>query len=197
MSRSMLMIVAATFGFVLFAFHTEMHAAQTGNLSYAIRVVDASQATVLGQDEAVERKGPGLFERMKRSFNNWVKDDEEGGSVDGEVRSSHDKPKSVMPTVPATPPKPVTAMEIRQSTAKPEERERTPAPNRRPTSVSPAPSVATPKTSLVEQQEVTVDSVEQEDSIYKRLQIMRNQVFDDVPPRRRIIGKTRLVRTRR
>lgn len=117
MSRKIFFAVS-TFCLLVFAvaiFASVLHAAgptghHSGMTTLKIKAIDVSESLTLGQD-----KGPGFFERMKRSIQNWARDEEE--VEERPTVSPQVKATSVTETsVPMTPPKPITALDVRNST---------------------------------------------------------------------------------
>lgn len=182
MSRK-LVLTASTFGLLLFASCVFAGESFSGNTSLKIEAVDASERTVRGQEESK----PGFFERIKRSVANWARDDEESESPH---KSPQVQAKNITPSsVPMTPPKPVTASEVRDSSlpssnpdklvAERERRESRELVRERSTKLEQRMENAeTTRSTRISEQDNTVS--DQED-VYTRLERIRKRVLLDTP----------------
>lgn len=157
-SRKISIVVAVLFGVCLnFCFvvdSAEAQSKQSGFATLPIRAEDPKEKSEKTVVRGQEKKSPGLFERMKRSFANLTKDTDEEMTDDEPVGSatrnptranqnttqnpsssvSSNTPSSNTSTatnsaVPAKPPKPVTAQEVRKSV---EDAEKAPEPVSQP-----------------------------------------------------------------
>ncbi|MDR3197388.1 MAG: DUF11 domain-containing protein [Planctomycetaceae bacterium] len=158
---------------------------QTNQTILPIRVVNAHAPIYLGQDEpTTERKGFGLADRIKRIFTNLTRDDAEPD--DAPPNNPQDSVRSLTSqSVPTRPPKPPTALEIKQSVENPDQPperrvpdRRTAPEKRRETTNSAANTNKTPVPSAGENIDRNMDSEESDESIYKRMNTMRQQIFD-------------------
>ncbi|MGL4594043.1 MAG: hypothetical protein ACRCUY_04860, partial [Thermoguttaceae bacterium] len=116
---------------------------------------------------------------------NWKQSDE----------SKSESSRSVSASVPARPPKPVTASEVRHAIESPDQvtaqvtKERPISPNTNLASQTHASSAATRRAASEESESRTAENAE--DSIFVRLEGMRRQVFDrpaDISSQKRQIG---------
>ncbi|MDR2756531.1 MAG: DUF11 domain-containing protein [Planctomycetaceae bacterium] len=155
----------------------------TNQVVLPVRVVGAHAPIYLGQDEPTERKGFGLAERLKRIFTNLTKDDAD--IEDAPPNNPQDSVRSLTSqSVPTRPPKPPTASEIKQSVENPDQPterrvtdRRTTVPERRRETNNPAAnktSVPSPNENI----DRNIDSGDSEKSIFDRMNIMRQQIFD-------------------
>ncbi|MDR0609189.1 MAG: DUF11 domain-containing protein [Planctomycetaceae bacterium] len=158
---------------------------QTNQTTLSVHVVNAPNPVYLGQDEptTTERKGFGLVDRIKRVFTNLTRDDEE---IDAPPSNPQDSVRTITPqSVPTRPPKPPTSSEIKQSVENPDQlpterrtpdRRAVPERRREPTNNSTTNNrTPVPPTENVDR---NVDANESEESIFKRMDTMRKQIFD-------------------
>ncbi|MDR2439324.1 MAG: DUF11 domain-containing protein [Planctomycetaceae bacterium] len=169
-----------------------------------VRVVSTHDPIYLGQDEPTERKGFGLAERLKRIFTNLTKDDAE--LDDAPPNNPQDSVRSLTSqSVPTRPPKPPTALEIKQSVENPDQpaerriSDRRTVPERRRETNNPAnsPNPAANRTSVPaanENNDRNIDSGDSEKSIFDRMNIMRQQIFDKHNPDDNIHREPNLVK---
>ena len=86
----------------------------TGSVILPFSVVDSSSLPLRGQDESVGKKSPNLIERLKRTLSNLTRDDTDDSTPDSPPREKvQDMPRPQ--AIPTTPPKPVTAQEVREA----------------------------------------------------------------------------------
>ncbi|MDR1141619.1 MAG: DUF11 domain-containing protein [Planctomycetaceae bacterium] len=159
---------------------------QTNQAILPVRVVNIHAPIYLGQDEPTsEWKGFGLKDRIKRLFTNWTKDDEE--LENAPPSNPQDSVRSITSqSVPTRPPKPPTASEIKQSVENPDQpaerraSDRRNVPERRRETNNSTNNPAANRTPAppVENSDRNIDANDSEESIFKRMVVMRKQIFD-------------------
>lgn len=182
MSRK-LVLATSTFGLLLLASCAFANESFSGNASLKIDAVDASEKTVRGQEESK----PGLFERIKRSVANWAKDDEE---LEATNHSPQVKAKNITPSsVPMTPPKPITASEVRDSSLPSSNPDKLVAERERRDLREPMVERSTKLEQRMEIAETPINtrsaerrnSLEDQEDVYTRLERIRKRVLEDIP----------------
>ncbi len=171
----------------------------TGLIVLPFRAVETEETLVRGQTDAVGKKASNFFDKVKKTLSNIIKDEEEiDHSRDRDMDKGQDSPR--VQSIPMTPPKPVTSQDIRKSVdqadAVPEKR--SPPPTAQAVTVSKS---AEPVRESRETREVVVEipksappaesvASSNNDSIYRRLESIRSQVFVDTLPETVVVPTT-------
>ncbi len=146
-------------------------------------VVSVQDIVLLGQDDAAEK--PGLFDRMKRAIANWAQEHEMDDGASPHGSREQPRPQSSV-AIPTRPPKPIRVTEAQKSGVEgpaaaeqsgTERRSRN-AERRPPLSRDARPeNLASSQTLPSGSPSDEVGSDAEETSIFKRLEMMREQVF--------------------
>ncbi len=161
------------------------HFSDSAQATLPATIVSAQRIVLLGQDEPTEK--PGLFDRMKRAIANWANDNE----------LNHEKSRREPPapqasvSIPTRPPKPIRITEASRSPSQTEQattgRRADSAQSQNTTRTesrqSGRPVSRTGLTDLFDEESdadlnTELDTQPDEESIFKRLETMREQVFN-------------------
>lgn len=202
--RRMLFVIAAL-GLWTLADSTEAQTRETGYAVLSVRVEEPADPLFRGQ-AAAERK-PTFAERVRQTFSNFLRDDEDDWDEEPTRRPQQTQPTNTSTNTPATstptrPPRPVRVTDIqnaeKEADAKPAAAERSVADQRaQNTARTPAPASTTesrpsarttePARDVTEgpmsldiarDTEQNFDASAQEEDFFNKLQEMRKSVFD-------------------
>ena len=163
-----------------------------GSVTFPFRVVDSEASVVRGQDEPVDRKSPSLLDRLKRTWVNITRDnDDDPGSPVRNREAQRDPAARPPQAVQMTPPKAVTSQDLQHAIDHPDapDVKRPPAPAATP---SAAPRDVEQPGGMVRDSGSRENSTEisrapqsagssNYESTLKRMQEMREGFFEPVP----------------